>query len=36
VIVLRVGRRVSITPLSLDFTSRVPLDELERLLRSDE
>ena len=36
VIVLRVGRRVSITPLSLDFTSRVSLSELDRLLRSDE
>jgi 5'-nucleotidase len=36
VIVLRVGRRVSLTPLSLDLTARVPLGELERLLRSDD
>lgn len=30
---LRVRRVVSVTPLSLDFTSRVELGELERLLR---
>jgi 5'-nucleotidase len=34
VYVLRVKRQVSLTPLSLDFTARVDLDELNRLLRS--
>lgn len=33
VYVLRVARQVSVTPLSLDFTSRVDLDELDGLLR---
>jgi 5'-nucleotidase len=33
VYVLRVKRHVSLTPLSLDFTARVDLDELDRLLR---
>lgn len=32
---LRVDRAVSVTPLSLDLTSRVALDELERLLRGE-
>ena len=31
---LRVNRKVSVTPLSLDMTSRVSLDELERRLAS--
>jgi 5'-nucleotidase len=35
VYVLRVKRHVSVTPLSLDLTARVPLPDLERLLRSD-
>ena len=30
---VRVKRVVSVTPLTLDLTSRVPLDELEKLLR---
>ena len=34
VYVLRVKRMVSLTPLGLDFTARVDLDELNRLLRS--
>ncbi len=34
VYVLRVKRKVSVTPLSLDFTSRVDFGELDRLLRS--
>jgi hypothetical protein len=33
VYVLRVKRQVSVTPLSLDLTSRVDLDELNLLLR---
>ena len=33
---LRVKRMVSVTPLSLDFTSRVDLKELERLMRKGE
>ncbi|MFH1523973.1 MAG: 5'/3'-nucleotidase SurE [Chloroflexota bacterium] len=33
VYVLRVKRQVSVTPLSLDLTSRVDLDELNRFLR---
>ena len=36
VYVLRVRRQVSLTPLSLDFTARVDLDELNRLLHLDE
>jgi broad specificity polyphosphatase/5'/3'-nucleotidase SurE len=36
VYVLRVKRHVSLTPLSLDFTARVDLDELDRLLRLDD
>jgi 5'-nucleotidase len=32
--VLRVQQEVSVTPLSLDLTSRVDLDELDRLLRN--
>ena len=36
VYVLRVKRMVSLTPLSLDFTARVDLTEMERLLRSDD
>jgi 5'-nucleotidase len=32
---LRVEKEVSVTPLSLDLTSRVDLDMLERLLRKD-
>jgi 5'-nucleotidase len=32
--VLRVQEEVSVTPLSLDLTSRVDLGELDRLLRS--
>jgi 5'-nucleotidase len=32
--VLRVHRKVAVTPLSLDITSRVPLDQLDALLRS--
>ena len=36
VYVLRVKRQVSLTPLSLDFTARVDLDELNRLLRSED
>ncbi len=35
VYVMRVERQVSLTPLSLDFTARVDLDGLDRLLRSD-
>ena len=35
VYVLRVRREVSVTPLSLDLTSRVDFDELNRLLRND-
>jgi broad specificity polyphosphatase/5'/3'-nucleotidase SurE len=31
---LRVQHEVSVTPLSLDLTSRVDLDELDRLLRN--
>ncbi len=31
---LRVQQHVSVTPLSLDLTSRVDLAELERLLRN--
>lgn len=34
VYVLRVARQVSVTPLSLDLTSRVDRNELDRLLRS--
>lgn len=34
VYVLRVKRVVAVTPLSLDLTSRVPLADLDRLLRS--
>jgi 5'/3'-nucleotidase len=34
VYVVRVRRSVSVTPLSLDMTSRVDLDELNRLLRT--
>jgi 5'-nucleotidase len=34
VYVLRVKRQVSVTPLSLDFTSRVDFVELDKLLRS--
>jgi 5'-nucleotidase len=33
VYVLRVKRQISLTPLSLDFTSRVDLGDLDRLLR---
>jgi 5'-nucleotidase len=33
--VLRVKREVSVTPLSLDLTSRVDFDQLERLLEKD-
>jgi 5'-nucleotidase len=36
VYVLRVKRQVSLTPLSLDFTARVDLDGLDRLLRGDD
>jgi 5'-nucleotidase len=36
VYVLRVKRQVSLTPLSLDFTARLDLGELDRLLRSDD
>jgi 5'-nucleotidase len=36
VYVLRVKREVSLTPLSLDFTARVDLEGLDRLLRSDD
>ena len=36
VYVLRVKREVSLTPLSLDFTARVDLGELERMIRSGE
>ena len=35
VYVLRVKRRVSVTPLSLDMTARVAFPDLERLLRFD-
>jgi 5'-nucleotidase len=35
VYVLRVRREVALTPLSLDLTSRVPFDELERRLRAN-
>jgi 5'-nucleotidase len=35
VYVLHARRRVSVTPLTLDFTSRVDLGELERALRSN-
>ncbi len=35
VYVLRVKRQVSVTPLSLDFTSRVDFGDLDRLLRND-
>jgi 5'-nucleotidase len=31
--VLRFERQVSVTPLSLDITSRVDMDQLERLLK---
>jgi 5'-nucleotidase len=34
VYILRVARKVSVTPLSLDMTSRVDLDELKRVLGS--
>jgi hypothetical protein len=34
VYVLRVAREVAVTPISLDLTSRVGLDEFERYLRS--
>jgi broad specificity polyphosphatase/5'/3'-nucleotidase SurE len=34
VYVLRLKRLVSLTPLSLDFTARVDLEQLDRLLRS--
>ncbi len=34
VYVLRVARKVSLTPLSLDFTSRVDFKDVERILRS--
>ncbi len=34
VYVLRIQQEVSVTPLSLDLTSRVDLDELDRLLRN--
>jgi 5'-nucleotidase len=34
VYVLRVARKVSLTPLSLDFTSRVEFRDVERILRS--
>lgn len=33
--VLRFAQKVAVTPLSLDMTSRVPLSELDRLLRQD-
>jgi 5'-nucleotidase len=33
--VLRVKRLISVTPLSLDMTSRVDLKELEKLLRGE-
>jgi len=36
VYVLRVKRQVSLTPLSLDFTARVDLGELNRLLRGED
>ncbi len=36
VYVLRIKRMVSLTPLSLDFTSRVDFDSLDALLRSGE
>lgn len=32
---IRVKRVVSVTPLTMDLTSRVPLDQLEQLLRKD-
>jgi 5'-nucleotidase len=35
VYVLRVKKQVSVTPLSLDFTSRVDFNSLDKLLRSD-
>jgi 5'-nucleotidase len=35
VYVLRADRQVTLTPLSLDFTARVDLTDLERLLRTD-
>ena len=35
VYVLRVKRRISVTPLSLDLTARVPFPDLDRLLRPD-
>jgi 5'-nucleotidase len=35
VYVLRVERQVSVTPLSLDLTSRVDLAELEKHMRSE-
>jgi 5'-nucleotidase len=31
---LRVHRKVSVTPISLDMTSRVPLGDLEKLMRN--
>jgi 5'-nucleotidase len=31
---VRVSRKVSVTPLSLDLTSRISLDELDALLRN--